>query len=279
MRQIEQLHSDHCAHVEDLVYLKWVNACLRHDLRGNNDHHPSSAQQDQDGAGAGMSSAMDLSKSMSYRSSQKAKELMLLYGNPVLDPALFSPLNESLYGNGEDHQRRGGHDEPGRNPGVSMTTTPPAGTPKKWAGNGKLKFLRNMKKLLASSKKGHSSDRKSIKAPNDEHVEKAMRWLSSSHHGLGGDSSFESTPLSSCERTPGSSVTTFDSRACARGRDMASEPATAVLVRSKSDVGASLGREATRYHALRPDNPAGVRPDGYQAVEKMRSYSDELRSS
>ncbi|KAI4973053.1 hypothetical protein ZWY2020_011312 [Hordeum vulgare] len=38
-RQIEQLHSDHCAHVEELVYLKWVNACLRHDLRSG-DHHP-----------------------------------------------------------------------------------------------------------------------------------------------------------------------------------------------------------------------------------------------
>ena len=218
-----------------------------------------------------MSSAMDLSKSMSYRSSQKAKELMLLYANPVLDPALFSPLNESLYGDGEDHQRRGGHDEPGRSPVVSATAA--AAAPKKAAGHGKLKFLRNMKKLLASSKKGHGHDCRTIKAPNDEHVEKAMRWLSSSHHGLGGDSSYESTPLSSCERTPGSSVTTFDSRPRARGGD------TAGLVRSKSDGGTSFGREATRYHALRPDHPAGVRPDGYHAPEKMRSYSDELRSS
>ncbi|CAM0881470.1 unnamed protein product [Alopecurus aequalis] len=270
--QIDQLHSDHCAHVEELVYLKWSNACLRHDLRGK-DHHPSSAQQDQDGSGAGMSSAMDLSKSMSYRSSQKAKELMLLYGNHVLDPALLSPLNESLYGDGADHQRRGGHDEPGRSPGVS--TTAAAAAPKKWAGHGKLKFLRNMKKLLASGKKshGHDHDRKGIKAPNDEHVEKAMRWLSSSHDGLGGDSSYESTPLSSYERTPQSSVVTVDSRARARGGD------TAGLVRSKSDVGASFGREATRYHALQPDHPAGVTPGGYQAAEKMRRYSDELRSS
>uniref|UniRef100_A0A453EYS1 Uncharacterized protein n=1 Tax=Aegilops tauschii subsp. strangulata TaxID=200361 RepID=A0A453EYS1_AEGTS len=102
-RQIEQLHSDHCAHVEELVYLKWVNACLRHDLRGG-DHHPSSAEQDQDGAGSAMPSAMDLSKSMSYRSSEKAKELMLQYGSLGLDgydPALFSPLNESTYGDGE----------------------------------------------------------------------------------------------------------------------------------------------------------------------------------
>ncbi|KAM0844099.1 hypothetical protein ACQ4PT_057298 [Festuca glaucescens] len=283
-RQIEQLHSDHCAHVEELVYLKWVNACLRHDLRGN-DHQPSSAQQDQDGSGAVMSSAMELSKSMSYRSSEKAKELMLRYGNLGLDPALLSPLNESLYGDGEDRQRRGGHDEPGRSPGVSATTA--ASAPEKRAVHGKLKFLKNIKKLLASSKKGqgHGHDRKSIKVPNDEHVEKALRWLSSSHDAFGGDSSYESTPLSSCERTPLSSVTTRDSRAHARAGETAAEPAVvrlpaeAQLVRSKSDVGASFGREGSRYHALRPDHPAGVGQDGFYAPEKMRRYSEELTSS
>uniref|UniRef100_A0ACD5VQL0 Uncharacterized protein n=1 Tax=Avena sativa TaxID=4498 RepID=A0ACD5VQL0_AVESA len=251
-RQIEQLHSDHCAHVEELVYLKWVNACLRHDLRGN-DHHPSSAQQDQDGAGAGMSSAMELSKSMSYRSSEKAKELMLRYGNLGLDPALFSPLDESLYGDGEDHQRRGAQDEPGRSPGVPAPTA--AAAAEKRAGHGKLKFLKNIKKLLASSKRGHGHDRKSIKAPNDEHVEKALRWLSSSHDALGGDSSYESTPLSSCDRTPLSSVTTVDSRA----RAVAGLEAETRLVRSKSDVGASFGREGSRYQALRPDRPRSTR--------------------
>lgn len=279
-RQIEQLHSDHCAHVEELVYLKWVNACLRHDLRGNDDH-PSSAQQDQHGAGAGMSSAMELSKSMSYRSSEKAKELMLQYGNRSLDPALFSPLNESLYGDGEDHQRRGGRDEPGRSPGVPVMA---AAAAEKRAGHGKLKFLKNIKKLLARSKKGHGHDRKSIQAPNDEHVEKALRWLSSSHDALVGDSSYESTPLSSCERTPVSSVTTVASRARARGGDTAAEPAVAgleaeaQLVRSKSDVGSSFGREGRRYHALRPDSPAGVGTDGFH-VQKMRRYSEDLRSS
>ncbi|KAM0864328.1 hypothetical protein ACQ4PT_043944 [Festuca glaucescens] len=272
-RQIEQLHSDHCAHVEELVYLKWVNACLRHDLRGN-DHQPSS-----------MSSAMELSKSMSYRSSEKAKELMLRYGNLGLDPALLSPLNESLYGDGEDRQRRRGHDEPGRSPGVTATTA--ASAPEKQAGHGNLKFLKNIKKLLASSKKGqgHGNDRKSIKAPNDEHVEKALRWLSSSHDAFGGDSSYESTPLSSCQRTPLSSVTTLDSRAHARGGETAAEPAVtglpaeAQLVRSKSDVGASFGREGSRYHALRRDRPAGVGQDGFHAPEKMRRYSEELTSS
>jgi hypothetical protein len=230
-----------------------------------------------------MSSAMELSKSMSYRSSEKAKELMLRYGNLGLDPALFSPLNESLYGDAEDHQRRGAHDEPVINLGMSAAAA--ASAPEKRAGHGKLKFLKSIKKLLASSKKGHGHDRKSVKAPNDDHVEKALRWLSSSHNAFGGDSSYESTPLSSCDRTPLSSVTTLDSHARTRGGETAAEPAVAgleaeaQLVRSKSDVGASFGREGSRYHALRPDHPADVGQDGFRAPEKMRSYSEELRSS
>ncbi|XP_048563470.1 uncharacterized protein LOC125543994 [Triticum urartu] len=283
-RQIEQLHSDHCAHVEELVYLKWVNACLRHDLRGG-DHHPSSAQQHQDGVGSAMPSAMDLSKSMSYRSSEKAKELMLQYGSLGLDgydPALFSPLNESTYGDGESHQRRvGDHDEPGRSP---VVPSPAAAAPEHRAGHGKLKFLRNIKKLLASSRRSHGHDRKSKKAaPDHEHLEKAMRWLSSSSHdALGADSSYESTPLSSCDRTPLSSVTTVDLHARARAGEAPSAPrleAETRLARSKSDNGASFGREATRYHSLRPDRPAGPGTDGFHSPEKTRRYSDGLTSS
>nr|BAJ85001.1 predicted protein [Hordeum vulgare subsp. vulgare] len=283
-RQIEQLHSDHCAHVEELVYLKWVNACLRHDLRSG-DHHPSSAQQDQDGVASAMPSAMDLSKSMSYRSSEKAKELMLQYGSLGLDgydPALFSPLNDSMYGDGESHQQHvGDQHEPGRSP---VVPSPAAAAPENRAGHGKLKFLRNIKKLLASSRRSHGHDRKSKKAaPDDDHLEKAMRWLSSSNQdALGGDSSYESTPLSSCDRTPLSSVTTVDLHARARAGEAPSTPrleAKTRLARSKSDNGASFRREATRYHALRPDRPAGPGTDGFHSPEKNRRYSDELRSS
>ncbi|WOL20413.1 protein CHUP1, chloroplastic-like isoform X2 [Canna indica] len=33
-KKIEQIHSDHCADVEELVHLRWINACLRYELRG-----------------------------------------------------------------------------------------------------------------------------------------------------------------------------------------------------------------------------------------------------
>ncbi|XP_044345945.1 uncharacterized protein [Triticum aestivum] len=255
-RQIEQLRRDHCAHVEELVYLKWVNACLRHDVRGR-DHHPSSAEQDEDGDGRAMtSSAMDLSKSMSYRSSEKAKELMLRYGSLGLDghdPALFSPLSESIDRDGENHQLRvGDHDEPWRSP---VTPSAVVAIPQNRVGNAKLKFVRNIKKLLASTRRSHGHNRRSEK--------KAMRCLaSSSHDALSGDSSYES----SCQ----SSMTTVDLDARARcGKAAAEVPvasrleADTQLARSKGYMGASLGPEARSYHALRPDGPAGVGSDQF----------------
>ena len=297
-RQIEQLHDDHCAHLEELVYLKWVNACLRHELR-DHDGRPSTQHPDM--------SALELSRSMSFRSSERAKQLMLLYGHPGLqgfDPALFSPLYESV-----DGDARSPYYEPERSPyAMSEKPTTSGGgdgggaAAGKKAGQRKLKFLGNIKKLLpGGGKRGHSSShghggrdggRKApaAAAPSDEYLEKAMRWLST-HDVLDGDHSYESTPLSSCARTPLSSVTTAttaDSRARGGGHSEHGEAARhpegepALLARSKSDAGRSYGREASRYHALRPDHPAsgGVEPDGFRAPEKRepRRRSEELRS-
>ncbi|WOH10707.1 hypothetical protein DCAR_0730177 [Daucus carota subsp. sativus] len=32
-KEIEQIHENQCNDVEELVYLRWINACLRHELR------------------------------------------------------------------------------------------------------------------------------------------------------------------------------------------------------------------------------------------------------
>ncbi|KAF0916302.1 hypothetical protein E2562_005905 [Oryza meyeriana var. granulata] len=270
-RQIEQLHSDHCAHVEELVYLKWVNACLRYELRT---HDGDDGQPEHDG---GRLSARDLSKSMSFRSSEKAKELMLKYGSHGLDgfdPSIFSPLHESVYGEGDDFEHRkpnGDVDELSRSPGTSLAMAAAAAeSPSRRAGHGKLKFLGNIKKLLVTSKRGHGHGRghgdrrssKKVAPPRDEHLEKALQWLSS-HDALDdGDDSYESTPLtSSCERTPLSSVTTAGSTHARIGGGGGGETAAAAAsrlleaetARSRSDVGGPYGRETpSRYHALRP---------------------------
>ncbi|XP_010924780.1 protein CHUP1, chloroplastic [Elaeis guineensis] len=65
-KQVEGLQINRFSEVEELVYLRWVNACLRYELR--NYQTPS-----------GKISARDLSKSLSPKSQERAKRLMLEY--------------------------------------------------------------------------------------------------------------------------------------------------------------------------------------------------------
>lgn len=65
-RQIEQLEIDKCSDIHKAVYLKWINACLRYELRH---YQPPSGEV----------TARDLSKSLSTKSAEKAKELIHAY--------------------------------------------------------------------------------------------------------------------------------------------------------------------------------------------------------
>ncbi|KAL6140790.1 hypothetical protein ACLB2K_059083 [Fragaria x ananassa] len=67
-KEIEQLRVDRSSDVEELVYLRWINACLRYELR--NFQPPN-----------GKTVARDLSKSLSHESEEKAKQLILEYAN------------------------------------------------------------------------------------------------------------------------------------------------------------------------------------------------------
>jgi len=60
-KEIEQLQSDRFADVEELVYLKWINACLRYEVRNKD-------------APSGKTVARDLSKTLSPKSELKAKQ-------------------------------------------------------------------------------------------------------------------------------------------------------------------------------------------------------------
>ncbi|KAL2347342.1 hypothetical protein Fmac_001342 [Flemingia macrophylla] len=66
LKQVEGLQMNRFSEVEELVYLRWVNACLRYELR--NYQTPQ-----------GKLSARDLSKTLSPKSQEKAKQLMLEY--------------------------------------------------------------------------------------------------------------------------------------------------------------------------------------------------------
>ncbi|XP_068637620.1 protein CHUP1, chloroplastic [Aristolochia californica] len=65
-KQVEGLQMNRFSEVEELVYLRWVNACLRYELRNYQAPH-------------GKISARELSKSLSPRSQEKAKHLLLEY--------------------------------------------------------------------------------------------------------------------------------------------------------------------------------------------------------
>ncbi|KAM5579217.1 protein CHUP1, chloroplastic [Rosa sericea] len=67
-KEIEQLRVDRSSDVEELVYLRWINACLRYELRN---YQPQT----------GKTVARDLSKSLSHKSEEKAKQLILEYAN------------------------------------------------------------------------------------------------------------------------------------------------------------------------------------------------------
>ncbi|GMH17631.1 hypothetical protein Nepgr_019472 [Nepenthes gracilis] len=66
-KKIQRLQSDRCANVE-VVYPRWINACLRYELRN---YQPA----------PGKTITRDLSKSLSPRSEEKAKQLILEYAN------------------------------------------------------------------------------------------------------------------------------------------------------------------------------------------------------
>lgn len=65
-KQVEGLQMNRFSEIEELVYLRWVNACLRYELR--NYQNPS-----------GKISARDLSKNLSPKSQERAKRLMMEY--------------------------------------------------------------------------------------------------------------------------------------------------------------------------------------------------------
>lgn len=66
LKQVEGLQNNRFSEVEELVYLRWVNACLRYELR---DYQPP----------PGKLTARHLNKSLSPRSQENAKQLMLEY--------------------------------------------------------------------------------------------------------------------------------------------------------------------------------------------------------
>ncbi|XP_006826759.2 protein CHUP1, chloroplastic [Amborella trichopoda] len=76
-KELERLQTDRYADVEELVYLRWVNACLRYELRN---YQPT----------PGKTVARDLSKSLSPNSEEKAKQLIIEYAGTGIEDKMVS---------------------------------------------------------------------------------------------------------------------------------------------------------------------------------------------
>ncbi|KAK7268362.1 hypothetical protein RIF29_21060 [Crotalaria pallida] len=78
LKQVEGLQMNRFSEVEELVYLRWVNACLRYELRNYQ-------------APPGKLSARDLNECLSPKSQEKAKQLMLEYAGSEHGPGDTNP--------------------------------------------------------------------------------------------------------------------------------------------------------------------------------------------
>lgn len=161
--EIEQLQMDRCADVEELVYLKWINACLRYELRN---YQPPS----------GKTVARDLSKSLSLKSEQMAKQLILEYANSGADERSLN-LFEAASEYSSSSQTSTGEPEDTSFDTSSLTRTP-----------HRAKFLSKLKKLVLGKTKHNSTDfAVDVTTPSSVRSERKEPSLVYSNNNVRGD--------------------------------------------------------------------------------------------
>ncbi|XP_038898688.1 protein CHUP1, chloroplastic [Benincasa hispida] len=128
-KEIEQLQAHRCADIEELVYLRWINACLRYELR--NFQPP-----------AGKTAARDLSKTLSPKSEEKAKKLILDYANT--EGIEGKSINITDFDSDQwSSSQASSHTDPG-DPDDSAVDFPSTAK----TSSNKVKFISKLRKLL-----------------------------------------------------------------------------------------------------------------------------------
>ncbi|CAL9117408.1 unnamed protein product [Musa textilis] len=140
MEDIEQLQTDRCTDVEELVYLRWVNACLRYELRN---YQPP----------LGKTVARDLSKCLSPKSEEKAKQLILEYANFGADEKSLNLFEVDSECSSSSQASAGEPEDTPANASSAITHS----------SSNKLKLLSKLKKLVLGNgnrgKRGTVADR------------------------------------------------------------------------------------------------------------------------
>ncbi|KAH1055102.1 hypothetical protein J1N35_033167 [Gossypium stocksii] len=150
-KQIEQLQLHRCADVEELVYLRWINACLRYELR--NYLSPT-----------GETVARDLSRSLSPKSEAKAKKLILEYAHTEGMASIDFDCDQWSSSQASETQELD-------NPLIenSSATKP--------TNSGKNKFFKNLQRLIRRKDGHHPNHALSMGKP--DHVDDPPTWSSS----------------------------------------------------------------------------------------------------
>ncbi|XVF86725.1 hypothetical protein PTKIN_Ptkin18bG0065100 [Pterospermum kingtungense] len=164
-KRIEQLQADRCTEVEELVYLRWINACLRHEMRN---YQPP----------PGKTVARDLSKSLSPKSEEKAKKLILEYAQSegMGDRGLknldfdYDQWSSSQTSCGTDS---GDLDDSSFDNSPAMKTT----------NSGKKKFFKKFRRLLLGKDSHHhhqscQASSSTTKADQPEYADNSPSWSS-----------------------------------------------------------------------------------------------------
>ncbi|KAF3324533.1 protein CHUP1 [Carex littledalei] len=238
-QEVSQLRNDHCLSVEEVVYLRWLNACLRHELKNFN---PSK----------GKAGASELNKSPSYHSREKVKQLLQEYSNLGID------INETNLGD-LDFDYSSSSMAP-------STFTSPRREQGKHSKHKAQKILGKIKKIVtgkanSNADKDKDKDRISVVASENASISCS-------------DGSSPSSNIITVERFPQTEKHPRASLNIARSRIIEAETA-----RSNSDLALLDVRrgEPRRYHALHLGDPS-IEIDDRERAE-IRKLALALKSS
>uniref|UniRef100_A0ACD5TQ11 Uncharacterized protein n=1 Tax=Avena sativa TaxID=4498 RepID=A0ACD5TQ11_AVESA len=132
-KEVEQLQADRFADVEELVYLKWINACLRHELKSK-------------GSSGAQPSARDLSNTISPKSEETAKQLIMEYANVGADERSLSSIE---FGSEYASSRASSSGDPD-DMSIDMSSMTKHANPKK---KEKKRFFSKLRKLVLGKDK------------------------------------------------------------------------------------------------------------------------------
>ncbi|KAE8689903.1 DNA-directed RNA polymerase D subunit 2b [Hibiscus syriacus] len=179
IKQIEQLKSNRCNDVEELVYLRWVNSCLRYELRN---YRPPT----------GEIVARDLCQSLSPKSEAKAKKLVHEYahtegmGHNGMDSMDF---DFDRWSSSLASETRELDDSSMENSSATKSTN-----------SGKKKFFKNLRRLIRRKGSHPSNQASSTSKTDDPYVDGPSAWSSSMM--LRSRSERVATPSQSSSGTP-----------------------------------------------------------------------------